>query len=60
MFNSPAIQKVVWKPVQTGGKEGNTPEFEVLVVAGEVEKWRKDKTIPLVDVVQSESQFDRW
>jgi hypothetical protein len=44
--------KVVWKPTAEGGKEGTLPLFEVLTVPGQTELWRKDKTIPLVDVVQ--------
>ena len=52
-LQKPAMQKVVFTPVQTSAKEGEMPEFEVLVKAGEVEKWRKDKTLPLVEVLES-------
>jgi hypothetical protein len=53
MSNSPDVEEVVWKAKQSeGGKEGVQPLFKVFTNAGEVEKWRKDKTIPMVDVVQ--------
>ncbi|KAI9016140.1 ribosome maturation protein [Hyaloraphidium curvatum] len=53
------IERVIWKPKQTeGGKEGNMPLFEVLVNRGMVEKWRKDKSIPMVEVVQLFDVFE--
>ncbi|CDH56412.1 hypothetical protein RO3G_05262 [Lichtheimia corymbifera JMRC:FSU:9682] len=38
-------------------KSDNDQEFFVFTNPGEVSKWRKDKSIPLVDVVQSFDVF---
>ncbi|KAI9032175.1 ribosome maturation protein [Hyaloraphidium curvatum] len=45
-------EHVVYTPKQTEGKEGELPLFEVITNSGMAAKWRKDKSVPLVDVVQ--------
>ncbi|KXS08958.1 hypothetical protein M427DRAFT_64989 [Gonapodya prolifera JEL478] len=58
MSNTPAIEQVIFKRVQSeGGKDGVDPMWVVYANEGMTDKWRHDKSIPLVDVVQT---FDVW